>query len=256
MLPISVTIIARDEADRIGEAIRSVAFADEVLVLDSGSRDDTPAVARALGARVVLTDWPGHVAQKNRAVAEARHDWILSLDADERVGPALARAIDRVRREGPRAAGYRVRRLNHWLGRPIRHGTWYPDRRVRLFDRRRARFVGLDPHDRVAVDGPVADLDAELLHHPYRDLDEHLRTTAAYAETWARAAAAAGRIPRWWDLAFRPPLHFVKAILLRRGFLDGPAGWTIAWLGAAGVLLKWAHLWARVRAAPATGEAP
>ena len=103
MLPISVTIIARDEADRIGEAIRSVAFADEVLVLDSGSRDDTPAVARALGARVVLTDWPGHVAQKNRAVAEARHDWILSLDADERVGPALARAIDRVRREGPSA---------------------------------------------------------------------------------------------------------------------------------------------------------
>ena len=246
-MPLSVTIIARDEGDRIGDAIRSVSFADEVLVLDSGSTDDTVAVARALGARVESTDWPGHVAQKNRAVARASHDWILSIDADERVGPELGAAVQAVVAAGTGAAGFSVSRLSTYLGAELRHGTWYPDRRVRLFDRRRGRWAGRDPHDHVCVDGPVAALGGDLLHRPYRDLGEHLRTIDRYTATSAAGLRAAGVRARWWDLLLRPPLHFVKAYLLKAGFRDGPRGLLVASLGAVYVLLKWT----RVRLGPA-----
>ncbi|MEC7948214.1 MAG: glycosyltransferase family 2 protein [Myxococcota bacterium] len=237
-----MTIIARDEADRIGDAIRSVDFADEVLVLDSGSADDTVAVARALGARVERTDWPGHVAQKNRALALASHDWILSIDADERVGPELAAAVRTVMADGPRAAGYAVSRLSTDLGAELRHGNWYPDRRVRLFDRRCARWGGRDPHDRVVLDGRRGDLSGDLLHVPYRNFGEHLRTIDQYAATSAAGLRADGVEARWWDLLLRPPLHFVKGYLLRAGFRDGTRGLLVAVLGAVYVLLKWSRV--------------
>ena len=242
MLPLSVTIIARDEADRIGEAIRSVAFADEVVVLDSGSTDGTVAVAQALGARVVETDWPGHIAQKNRALALASHDWVLSIDADERVSPALAAAIAAVRTGTPTVAGYQFARRNWILGEPLAHGNWYPDRRVRLFDRRRARWGGQDPHDRVLLDGPGAHLDGDLFHHPYRTLGEHLATIDRYTLIAAREACARGVRARIWDVALRPILHFVKAYLLRAGFLDGVRGLLMASLGAIYVLIKWTRI--------------
>jgi glycosyltransferase involved in cell wall biosynthesis len=241
-LPLSVTIIARDEADRIGDAIRSVAFADEVLVLDSGSSDDTVAVARALGARVEETGWPGHVAQKNRALERARHDWVLSIDADERVGPELAAAIQAVMAAGPDAAGFAVSRLSTYLGAELRHGTWYPDRRVRLFDRRCARWGGRDPHDTVEVDGPVATLGGDLLHTPYRNLGEHLETIDRYTATSAAGLRADGVRAHALDLLLRPPLHFVKAYLLKAGFLDGARGLLVASLGAVYVLLKWVRV--------------
>jgi glycosyltransferase involved in cell wall biosynthesis len=242
VLPFSVTIIARDEADRIEAAVRSVAFADEVVVLDSGSTDATVAIARAAGARVVETDWPGHVAQKNRALAEARHDWVLSIDADERVSPALAAGIQRALAAEPTVAGFSVARLSWYLGEPLRHGVWHPDRRVRLFDRRRARWGGLDPHDRVVLDGPAGRLPGDLHHHPYRDLGEHLATIDRYTAIAAAGLRARGVRARWWDLAVRPPLHFVKAFLLRAGFRDGVRGGMVATLGATYVLLKWARV--------------
>jgi len=245
-LPLSVTIIARDEADRIPEAIRSVGFADEILVLDSGSTDDTVVVARALGARVEVTDWPGHVAQKNRAVEWASHDWVLSIDADERVSPALGASIRAALEAGPGCAGFRFARLSTYLGKELRHGAWYPDARVRLFDRRCARWGGDDPHDRVEVDGAVRWLDGDLLHVPYRSLGEHLRTIDRYTAISAAGLRARGVRARWWDLTLRPLLHFVKSYLLRAGFRDGVRGLLVAALGALYVLLKWS----RVRLGP------
>jgi glycosyltransferase involved in cell wall biosynthesis len=239
MPQLSVVIIARDEADRLPAAIRSVAFADEIVVLDSGSVDETVARARELGARVVETDWPGHVAQKNRGLREARHPWVLSIDADERVSSTLARAIERALAEEPEAAGFAVCRRNHWLGQPLRAGGWYPDRRLRLVRRAQARWVGEDPHDRLEVDGPVERLPGDLDHHPYRDLAEHLATIDRYT---ARFVEVTRSRARWWDPLLRPPWRFLRGYLLQGGFIDGRAGLAVAWLGARYTATKWARL--------------
>jgi glycosyltransferase involved in cell wall biosynthesis len=231
---LSAVIIARDEADRIEDAIRSVAFADECVVLDSGSTDDTVARARALGARVIQTDWPGHVAQKNRALAEARGDWILALDADERVTDTLRMSIVAALR-APAADGFRVARRNHWLGHRLAHGSWYPDRRIRLARREHARWGGDDPHDVLIVAGTVRDLDGDLDHHPYRSLAEHLATIDRYSTIAARRGS-------WVDILVRPPWSFVRAYVVRRGFLDGVPGLVVAALGAVYTLLKWARV--------------
>lgn len=240
---LSVAIIARDEADRLGEALASVAFADEIVVLDSGSSDGTPELARAAGARVLETDWPGHVAQKNRALAACSGAWILAIDADERVGAALREAVLAVVEDPGEHVAFSVPRLSTWGGAPLRHGTWYPDRRVRLFRRECARWEGVDPHDHVVVDGPVGALQVPLDHHPYRSLAEHLRTIEAYTARQAMGLLQQGVRARWWDVALRPPLHLMKAILLRVAFLDGPRGLVVAGLGALNVLLKWGRVY-------------
>jgi glycosyltransferase involved in cell wall biosynthesis len=243
VLPLSVTIIAMNEADRIGATIRSVDFAAEVLVLDSGSEDDTVQVAEAHGARVIQTGWPGHVAQKDRAMREAQHDWVLNIDADETLSPELALAIQDVLSAPPQAAGFSFPRLGYWGGEPIRHGTWWPDRQLRLFDRRRARYFGRDPHDRVAVDGPVVCLDQVLVHRPYRNIAEHMGTIGRYADIFVQGCLASGRRAHWWDVVFRPGFHLLKALVLRAGVLDGVRGLCVAGLGALYVQLKWGRLY-------------
>lgn len=244
MLPLSVAILAHNEADRIGEALASVSFADEVVVLDSGSSDDTVAVARAAGARVIETDWPGFVAQKNRALEAVSHRWVLSLDADERVSQALADEIASLWSGGePQGvAGYSVPRLSWWMGAPLRYGTWYPDRRVRLVDRHHARWEGDDPHDRLGVSGRVACLQGDLLHHPYRSFAEHAETIDRYTRIAAQAARERGVVARAWDPALRPAAHLFKALVLKRGLLDGPRGLAVAGLGAVYVQLKWLRI--------------
>lgn len=240
MLPLSVAIIARDEADRLPQALASVAdLAAEIIVFDSGSSDDTVAVALAAGARVERTDWPGHTAQKNRALAACRHDWVLSIDADERVSPALADSIRLALQSEPRVAGFSVARLSWWQGAAIRHGTWYPDRRVRLVRRADAGWTGRDPHDRLKVDGPTARLDGDLHHHPYRSLGEHLATLDRYSATAAESLSRDGVHAGVLDVALRPFLHIVKALLLKGGIVDGVRGLCLAWLGAGYVALKW-----------------
>lgn len=243
MIPLSVAIIARDEADRLPEAIRSVAFADEILVLDSGSSDGTPERAAELGARVIRADWPGYVAQKNRAIDLVKNDWVLALDADERVSPELGRAILAALAAEPAVAGFALRRVGWWMGAPLRRGRWGREWKVRLFRRDRARWTGREPHDGVQLEGPAGRLDGELHHHPYRDLGEHLSTIDRYTALAARELDASGARARWWDLLFRPPLHFVDALLLKAGALDGVRGLCVATLGATYVLLKWARLW-------------
>lgn len=240
-MPLTVTIIAKNEADRIGAAIASAAVADEVLVVESGSSDDTAAVARAAGARVVQTDWPGHAAQKQRAAELARHDWIFSLDADERIDPVLAAELGRLSLDGP-PWGRRVRRRTWWQGAEIRHGAWAPDRPLRLFHRGHGRHRGPDPHDAVTVEGAVGELGGSILHHPFRDIAEHLATIASYASIFVAESRRAGREAGWLDLLLRPPAHLVKALLLRQGLRDGVRGLCLAGLGSAAVLLKWSLL--------------
>lgn len=238
---LSVAIICRDEVDRIERAIRSVAFADEVVVVDGGSTDGTVALARRLGARVIEADWPGHVAQKNRAWAEARGDWVLSIDADEAVSARLAASIQAAL-AAPAADGYRFARLNTWLGHPLRHGRWYPDRRVRLARKAKGRWAGEDPHDQLVVEGVVSDLDGDLEHVPYRSLAEHLATIDRYTRTSADQLRARGVRGGWGDLLVRPPWHFVRAYVLAAGFRDGVPGLVVAALGALYTLLKWARV--------------
>ncbi len=237
-MSLTVAILALDETDRIGEAIRSASFADEVLVLDSGSSDGTAALARELGARVLETDWPGFVAQRNRALRESRGHRVFFLDADERISPTLARSLIKARGAG------RVRRRNHWLGRPIAGGCFGPSWILRLAPREGAEWRGQGVHETFHSSAPAADLEGVLEHHPYRNLDEHLATIDRYATLFAEHDP---RRARWWDVAFRPPLHFVKSYLLLAGFRDGVAGLVLAWLGASHVALKWGRLYLRPR---------
>lgn len=247
MTPLSVAIIARDEVDRLERAIRSVPFADEVLVLDSGSTDGTVALAEGLGARVLRTDWPGYVAQKNRALSACQHRWVLSLDADEHLDAALAEAVRAALSQEPSVAGFSMRRLTWWQGAPMRHGAWGRDWKLRLVDRERARWVGRDPHDALQCDGPVTRLPGALHHHPYRSIGEHLATIDRYTALSAQGMADDGARARWFDLLFRPPAHFVASFLLRAGFLDGARGLAVAGLGACYVSLKWTRLYLRQR---------
>jgi glycosyltransferase involved in cell wall biosynthesis len=255
--PLSACIIAMDEEDRIGDCLASVAFCDEVVVVDSHSQDRTREVAAARGARVIERDWPGHVAQKEFAIRAARHDWVLCVDADERVTPELAREIEALRDAGfPGRAGWRFPRLSRYLGAWVRRGTWYPDHQLRLFDRRRGRWTGHNPHDRVELEGEVGTLAGHLEHHPYRTLAEHLETIDRYTTTMAEGLLARGRRASVLDLVLRPPVRFLRFYVLRGGFLLGWRGLLLAYLAAHYVRLKYAKLLVLERAAVETAPRP
>ncbi|MBZ0272933.1 glycosyltransferase family 2 protein [bacterium] len=240
---LTATIITKNEESNIERCVRALAFADEVLVLDSGSTDRTVEIARSLGARVEVTDWPGHVKQKQRAVDRATHDTILAIDADEVVTDELRASIQRVLNASDLAAGYELTRKTFYLGRWIEHCGWYPEWRVRLFDRRRARWTGFDPHDRVACDGKPGRLAGDLLHYSYRDIAHHLTRINEYTTTMAHEHRAAGKHARVRDVLIRPWWNFLKKYFLQRGFLDGVPGLIVCVLAAYYVFLKYAKLW-------------
>lgn len=252
-LPISACVITLNEADRIEDCLRSLSWCEEIVVIDSHSTDATRERAAALGARVVERDWPGHAAQKEFAIRAARCDWVFCVDADERVSPALRAEIEALTERGlADAAGWSMPRLSCYLGHWIRHGTWYPDRTVRLFDRRRGRFAAhrsYDLHERVVLDGPCSALRSDLLHLPYRSLDEHLRTIDSYTTIMAQGLQQRGRRARVTDLVTRPWVRFVKFYVVKAGFLDGWRGLLLAYLAAHYVRLKYAKLLALQRAA-------
>ncbi len=238
---LSAVIIARNEVDRIGDAIRSVAFAQEVVVLDSGSEDGTVELAKSLGARVIVTDWPGFVAQKQRAWDEARGDWVLCLDADERVSPALRAEILELLPDAS-ADGYSMPRRNLYLGVPLRGGHWWPDRRIRLARKKCGRWGGIDPHDHLEVAGTVRPLHGELLHHPYRDLAEHLRTVDRYSAIAAREALRRGQKAGVWNCYLRPVARVFGEFFWKGGWRDGALGLLLALIAGAYVGIKWARV--------------
>ncbi len=239
---LSVCVVAMDEEDRLGDCLRSADFADEWIVVDSHSRDRTREVAAELGARVIERDWPGHVAQKNFALDQATHDWVLCLDADERVSPELREALLRALERQDLPDGFEFARRTWYLGRWIRHGGWYPDRKLRLFRRSRGRWGGVDPHDHVHVDGRVERLPGDLLHYSYRSVSDHLRTIDSFTTIAAREKHARGRRAGLLDLTLRPLWKFLRMYVFRAGFLDGVAGLVVAALGAYYVLLKYVKL--------------
>ena len=242
--PLSVVILTKDERDRLPGALQSVDFAEEVVVADTGSTDGTQDVARLSGARVVSIGWEGFVASRNRALLEARHEWVLVLDADERVPPALRDEIlDALERNDPAMAGYRMPRLSHFLGRPVRHGTWYPDYKLRLGRRSRGlRAEGGRVHETLAVDGHVGRLTSALVHHPYRDFSDALRKASRYARLGAEDRYDRGARGSVVGLFVRPAFEFFRFLVLRRGFLDGAVGWSVAFLHGSSYFLRAAFL--------------
>lgn len=255
MVPLTLVIITKDEADRLSRVIGSVPFAAEVVVLDSGSSDDTVAVARALGARVVETDWPGFGPQKNRALAHATQPWVLCLDADEWLDAQAADAVRAaVLADGP--GGYQLRRQNLWCGREVRGGAWGPSLKVRLARREACRWTDAAVHEVLQVDGPIQALSGSLRHDPFRAPGEHLDQIGVYARLFVEESRRVGRSPSLVALLTRPHLHIVKSLLLRGGWRDGGLGVVLAWLGAAEVALKWGLLWLERRnQGPGTGLA-
>jgi glycosyltransferase involved in cell wall biosynthesis len=243
--PISGCVICYQEADRIADCVRSLAFCDEVVVVDSGSSDGTPQIAAQLGARVLVNaPFPGHREQKQFAIDQARHDHVFCLDADERCTPALQASVRELARAGLGDA-YEMPRHNFYLGRVSRHGLFGPDRKVRLFDRRRARWGGRNPHDHVelARDARCERLAEGIEHLSYRDFAHHLRTVDSFTRIAARALADEGRRTNAFDLLVRPPAVFVKSFVLELGFLDGWRGFVIAAMAAYTDWKKYWRLW-------------
>ncbi len=238
MARITATIITLNEEANIERAIRSVHFCDEVVVVDSGSSDRTASLASALGAAVHQNPWPGYAAQKNLAAAKASHEWILSIDADEEVSEPLANEIRALDLDQSDCTGFAFPRLARYCGRWIRHSGWYPDRKVRLYRRDSGRWLGRYIHESVRVNGPVGQLHGDLLHFTCDSLEQHRRSLERYTDLAAKQVLAEGLAPPAWKLAIGPPLAFVKAYVLQRGFLDGQAGLTIAAMAARYVYLK------------------
>ena len=242
MPKLSVTIITKNEAGDIAAALESVSWADERIVVDSGSTDETVAVATPLADRVVVHEWDGYVAQKNYAASIASHDWILSLDADERVTPPLAAEIQRVLEQEPPHRGFRIPRVTWHLGRWIRTTDWYPDYQLRLYDRRAAQWAGRHVHEGVNVNGSVGRLRGELEHYAYKDISEHLATIEHYTTLAARQMFEQGHRASTWQLAVHPQLAFLRNYLLKGGFRDGHVGLIISAMNKYYVFLKFAKL--------------
>lgn len=240
---LSATVICRDEAEKLRGCLESVRFCDEVVVVDSGSTDGTLEIARQLADVVVEREWPGYVAQQNFARTRARGEWVLSVDADERVNEDLAAEIQDTLAQPPAVDGFRITRHVHYLGRWIDHCGWYPEPRVRLFRRERGRWDGVDPHYDVVVEGPLGELQGEIVHYTYDDLEDHVRTLNRFSSILAREHRERGRRFSWASLLFRPPLEFCKKYIVKRGFLDGPQGFYVSVLSAFYVFLKFAKLW-------------
>jgi glycosyltransferase involved in cell wall biosynthesis len=240
---LSVTVIAKNEAADIGGALTSVAWADEIVVVDSESTDETVAIARRHTDRVVVRAWPGYVDQKNYAASIARHDWILSLDADERVTPSLADEIRTRLVAAPREAAFRIPRVTWHLGQWIRTTDWFPDHQLRLYDRQSARWTGRYVHEAVTVRGSIGTLTGELQHYAYRDIADHLETIDRYTTYAARQMHEEGRRAGLLQIAGHPPLAFLRNYLAHGGIRDGVPGFIISALNAYYVFLKFAKLW-------------
>lgn len=239
---ISATIVAHNEAEGIARAIRSLSCADEVIVVDSGSTDNTREVAQSCGARVLSHPWEGFAAQKNFATSQAKHDWILSLDADEELDKAAQAAVLEWKAAAPAAAGYQFARRAFYLGRWILHSGWYPDFKVRLYDRCQGEWEGAYVHESVVVAGRIETLAGEILHYTCDSLADHEQRIEFYTGLAAKEMFERGERVSSIRRFFAPPWIFLNTYFLRLGILDGPQGFAIARMAARYVQNKYAKL--------------
>ena len=245
---LSVAIITRDEEAVLARTLESIRWADEIIVIDSGSMDNTLSIARAHGARVYEEAWHGFGAQKNLAIEKCASDWILSLDADEEVSPALADEIRGLLAAEPASTAYYLPRRNSFLGRWIRRGGYYPDRKLRLFARGAARFEERSVHETMRATGPIGALRGDLLHHSYPTLESYIEHMNRYSTLGAETAVAGGRAPRGalsfaWSVLLNPAATFLYNYVFRLGFLDGREGLLLHLYHSAYVSWKYAKAW-------------
>jgi glycosyltransferase involved in cell wall biosynthesis len=240
---LSVIVITHNESARLRACLESVAFAGEVIVVDSGSTDDTVAIARAMGARVSQTsDWPGFGPQKNRALDLADRDWVLSIDADERVTPQLREQIEAALR-APQFDAYTVNRRSSYCGQYIAHSGWYPDRLLRLFRRGAGRFSDALVHEALEVKGPVGRLEGELLHESYANFEAVLDKMDRYSTAGAQALHRKGVKGSFGKAVGHGLWAFLRTYLVKRGFLDGRLGFVLAVSNAEGTYYRYLKLW-------------
>lgn len=243
-MKISATVITFNEEHNIAEALASLKWADEIIVVDRESADRTVEIARQFSDRVFVHKWQGYSIQKNFAAEQAQNDWIFSLDADERVSPELATEIARFKQAPePEAAGFEMPRLTFYLGRWIKHSGWYPDRKLRLYDRRRARWRGDYVHETLEANGRVERLDGNILHFTVRSASEHHTRLDRYTTLAAEQAHANGKSSFLFSLVFSPAVAFIRSYVLKLGFLDGAQGFIIARFAAHYAFLKNLKLW-------------
>ncbi|HUJ49860.1 MAG TPA: glycosyltransferase family 2 protein [Bryobacteraceae bacterium] len=239
-MKISAAIITYNEERNIARALESLRCCDEIVVVDSGSTDRTVELATKLGARVLDMAWRGYAGQKNYASECCENDWVLSLDADEALSEALEAEIWQIKKNGPEFDAYTMPRLAQYLGRWILHSGWYPDRKIRLFHRQHAKWVGNFVHESVVVEGRVGHLNANILHFTCSSLSEHLRTLDRYTTLAAEQLVSQKAEIGWKELALDPAWTFFRTYVLQRGFLDGYEGLAIAYMAAFYNFLKYA----------------
>jgi glycosyltransferase involved in cell wall biosynthesis len=242
MPPISATIITHNEAANIARAIRSLDCADEILVVDSGSTDATVRIASELGARTLFHPWEGFAVQKTFAVSQAAHEWILSLDADEELNQDARAAIREWKQSTPKVAAYQFARRARYLGRWILHSGWYPDWKIRLFERKHAKWQGDYVHESVVTTGRVETLSGEILHYTCDSLDDHRKRIEFYTDLAAREMFERGARGSLASRVPAPAWVFINTYFFRLGVLDGMAGFLIAWMAARYVHRKYLKL--------------
>jgi len=244
MNKISAVIITLNEERNIGRCITSLQpVADEVVVIDSLSTDQTQAIARELGARVVEQPFLGHIEQKNFAIEQATHDIILSLDADESLSPELTKSILQVKQRFD-ANGYSMNRLTNYCGQWIKHSGWYPDTKLRLFKKGEGQWTGVNPHDKYELNKGLKEvhLKGDLFHYSFYTIEEHINQVIKFSDISARAKFEKGIRSNWFKIAIKPIARFVKSFILKAGFLDGYYGWIIARKSAWATYLKYTKL--------------
>jgi len=249
MPQLSAIVITRNEAANIGECLDGLAFCDERIVVDCGSSDGTVEIARAKGARVETHEWRGFGVQKNFALSLATGDWVLSIDADERVTPELAQAIKAAIAGGGAVDGYELPRVSSFCGRPMRHSGWFPDYVLRLFRRGQGRFDDALVHERVILSGTVKRLDKPLIHHPVLRLEDALSRMDRYSTASAQTLVASGRKVSFATGLSHGFFAFFKTYVLRLGFLDGAEGFLLAVANAEGSYYRYMKAWLAQRAA-------
>lgn len=243
MEPISATLIVYNEEHNITNALQSLSWADEIVVVDSGSTDATLEICRQYTDRILHRDWTGYVDQKNYATDNARNNWIFSLDADERISPELRDEIVDLAASGFPKRGYKIPRIAYFMGQWIKHGDWYPDYQLRLFNRQHGKWQGGRVHESVKINEDPGYLKGDIYHYTYRSLSDYLRRLEIYSNLAAFDYQQKGKQAGLFKLFFNPAATFLKAYLLKRGFLDGTPGFAVAVMGAVSVFFKYAKLY-------------
>lgn len=246
-MKISVVVVAYNEELNIGRCLESVKdIADEMIVVDSVSNDKTAEIARSMGAIVIEQPFLGYVEQKNFATSKANNDWVLSLDADEALSPELRKTIQSIS-STPAADGYSMNRFNNYCGKWVRHSGWYPDVKLRLYNRRKGAWAGVNPHDRYILNAgsTIIHLKGDLLHYSYTNLSDHLKQIDHFSRIGALAMYEKGKRSSIAKIIYKPFARFMRHYILKVGFLDGLTGFIIAINGGYAVFMKYLRLYYR-----------